>query len=299
VVLDTDADTSTNWISALLFRIICYAAGPSCMFSINDDYCKCGNRGMRWLDRWNLEVEWRRSDRLVTYDCVSSKSFAQWIASTAIVSGVHLFELSQGTHPCALLLSAYAFAAAVYILTACCSRTFYMAAAVASSFYSEPFLSQVADAVLTQASALLVGLCVGVITYFAYPILRHLLPNSSWRYFHFVDAAMPLVLASIAYICLFFTIIAPKLEPHQGAWILDFWIVWAALQLHVIVDPNGSILNSQYSNDDSIEWAAVCGALSTALTFAMICTRFICCLDAAVCVLCVLGMALHRNTRPF
>ncbi len=298
-VLDTDADTSTNWISALLFRIICYAAGPSCVFSITDDYCNCGNRGTRGLD-----VEWRRSDRLVS---VSLQPFAQSIVSTAIVIGVHLFELSQSTHPCALLLSTYAFAAAVYILTACCSRTFGMAAADASFFYSgadyyyPQFFSQVAAAVLAQASALLVGICVAVITLHAYPILRLLGRSRLYPYNRplecsdFVTATKAVVPASLAY--LYF--IAP-LEPHQSAWILDFWIVWAALQLHVMVNPTGSILsmsilNSYNPNHDSIDWALVCGALSTALSLVMSGTRFICCLDAAVCVLCVLKMALHRR----
>ena len=296
-VLDTDADTSTNWISALLFRIICYAAGPSCVFSITDDYCNCGNRGTRGLD-----VEWRRNGHIVS---VSSQPFAQWIVSTAIVIAVHLFELSQSMHPCAILLSAYAFAAAVYILAACCFRTFGMAAAAASFFYScadyyyPQFFSQVAAAVLTQASALSVGICVGVITNHAYPILRLLGRNGLSRshpYYRplecsdFVTAAKAVVPASLAY--LYF--ITP-LEPHQSAWILDFWIVWAALQLHLMVNPTGSILNSYSSHDDSFEWAFVCGLLSTALSLVMSGTRFICCLDAAVCVLCVLGTALYQR----
>ncbi len=296
-VLSTDADTSTNWISALLFRIICYAAGPSCVFSIWNDYCNCGNRGTRGLD-----VEWRRSGLIVS---VSSQPFAQWIVSTAIVIAVHLFELSQGTHPCALLLSAYAFAAAVYILAACCFRTFGMAAAAASFIYSSAdhyypqFFSQVyevAAAVHTQASALLVGICVGVITHHAYPILRLLGRSRLYPYNRplqcsdVVTAAKAVVPASLAYLFL----ITP-LQPHQSAWTLDFWIVWAALQLHVMVNPTGSIINSYNRDDDSFDWAIVCGALSTALSLVMSGTRFICCLDAAVCVMCVLGTALYRR----
>ena len=105
-----------------------------------------------------------------------------------------------------------------------------------------------------------------------------------------MTATKAVVPASLAYLY-----IITLLEPHQSAWILDFWIVWAALQLHLMVNPTGSILNSYSSHDDSYEWAVVCGALSTALSLVMSGTRFICCLDAAVCVLCVLGMALHRR----
>jgi hypothetical protein len=290
----SDAVMCTNWLSALLFRIICYAAGPSSVFFIADDRCICGSSDTRWL-----EYEWQRSGHYVN---VSSQPSAQWIVSSTLLIAVHLFYLSQRMHHCALLLRAYAAVAALYILAALCSHTFGIVAATVRFCYRSmhhhypQFFSQVTAAVLSKVYALFTGICVAWITYAVHPILcqlgrtRHYTRYQPLQCSDFKAAAKVAVPALLTYLYYM-----TPLEPQHSTWILHFWIVWAALQLHLVIYPHVSILNSHNACDDPISWGLVCGALSIALSLVMSTTRFICCLDAAVCVLCVLGISLKRR----
>jgi hypothetical protein len=243
-LFNTSVNDSKNWLSALLFFIICYFAGPHSVFSTTN-VCTCKGRNRSAVE---AVVRWHRNNVSVCSD--SLLGFRGCVLTTAVVARSTVQSYNQGR----ALLAAYLYYVLSYLFLTgaffflknfCCWAygssidpiiPYYINFQYQEGLPGPPKLTQQASHLFlfTLPTAVLAGICVGWLTHDSHALLT--------QFVHFHDLQrVGRVLVSIFFtedflvvplLGLFFLI--PALPIHNLL-LLKFCAMWLICQLNMIL----------------------------------------------------------------
>jgi hypothetical protein len=241
-LFNTSVNDSKNWLSALLFFIICYFAGPHSVFSASN-VCTCNARNR------SAVVQWHRNNVSVSGDTLLG-FWGRVLTGTVVVRST-VQSYNQGR---ALLTAYIGYVFATFFLTGtfvilrncfCCAFgssidphiPYYIHFRYQEGLPGPPKLTQQAGHLFlfTLPTAVAGGICVACLTQEAHALLSHFV------HFHDLQRLVRMLVSKFEtkYVIFFIIRLAglfllmPAL-PHHNSLLLKCCATWLICQLHMI-----------------------------------------------------------------